>query len=103
MQPEQIVYGVIQGESCILVHEAFKRSRQVVFLENFLGKILVKDSPRDFPVFIASVLEYLCREVPDRYRPRTSLARDRDRGQLTSRVGLGEHVLRLHIAPEAIE
>ena len=80
MQTEQFVDGVIERESRILVHEALKRSWQVVFLKNFLGEILLKDGPRDFQISGRSVVEYLCREVPDRYRPRTSLPRDRDRG-----------------------
>ena len=96
MQTEQFVDGILERESCILVHEALKRSWQVVFPKNFLGKILLKDGPRDLQISRRSVIEYLCREVPDRYRPRTSLARDRDRRQLSFGVGFCECVLRLY-------
>ena len=103
MQAEQFVNSVIERKGRILVHEALKRSWQVVFLKNFLGKILVKDGPRDLEICRRLVIEYLCRKVPDRYCPRTSLARDRDCGQLSLGVGFCECVLRLYVAPEAIK
>ena len=61
MQTEQFVDGIIERESCILVHEALKRSWQVVFPKNFLGKILLKDGPRDLQISRRSVIENRCR------------------------------------------